>query len=88
MRVLRAILRFFHEILLGCSHSHQTRIFTLKDETYRVCLDCGTHLPYSPVTMRPLRARELRRMKAARAGRLKIMPASATGTSLRKSSAA
>ena len=92
MSVLRAIFRFFYEIFLGCSHSHLTRIFTLQDETYRVCLDCGVHLPYSPVTMRPLRARELRRMRAAQAGELKIMPASIASSSLqaveRKSSAA
>lgn len=92
MSVLRGIFRFFYEILLGCSHSHLTRIFTLQDETYRVCLDCGLHIPYSPVTMRPLTAREVRRMRAARAGELKVMPASVTGTSLqaaeRKSSAA
>jgi hypothetical protein len=92
MSVLRAIFRFFYEIFFGCSHSHLTRIFTLQDETYRVCLDCGVHIPYSPLTMRPLSARELRRIKAARAGELKILPAEVSGTSLqapeRKSSAA
>jgi hypothetical protein len=92
MRVLRTIFRFFYEIFLGCSHGHLTRIFTLQDETYRVCLDCGVHVPYSPVTMRPLTARELRRMKAARAGELKIIPANIAGAPLqaaeRKSSAA
>jgi hypothetical protein len=92
MSILRAIFRFFYEIFLGCSHSHLTRIFTLQDETYRVCLDCGVHVPYSPVTMRPLSGRELRRIKAARASELKIMPASVSSASLRaaerKSSAA
>ena len=72
--VIRAIFNFFYEIFLGCSHSHLTRIFTVEQETYRVCLDCGKHIPYSPVTMRALTARELRRMKAAHAGELKIMP--------------
>ena len=92
MRVLRAVFRFFYEIFLGCSHSHLTRIFTLQDETYRVCLDCGVHVAYSPVAMRPLTAREQRRMKAARAGELKIIPANIAGAPLqaakRKSSAA
>jgi hypothetical protein len=92
MSILRAIFRFFYEIFFGCSHSHLTRIFTLKDETYRVCLDCGFHLPYSPVTMRPLSARDVRRMRAAQAGELKIVPGGTTSTSLqaaeRKSSAA
>ena len=92
MSVLRVIFRFFYEIFFGCSHSHLTRIFTLQDETYRVCLDCGVHVPYSPSTMRPLSAREMRRFKAARASELKVLPADISGTSLqaaeRKSSAA
>jgi len=92
MSVLRAIFCFFYEILFGCSHSHLTRIFTLQEETYRVCLDCGVHLPYSSDTMRPLRARELRRLKAARAGELKILPSALSSPALqaveRKSGAA
>ena len=92
MSVLRAMFRFFYEIILGCSHSHLTRIFTLQDETYRVCLDCGVHVPYSSITMKPLSAREIRRIRAARAGELKIMPAGVSTSSLRaaerKSSAA
>jgi hypothetical protein len=71
---IRAIVNFFREIFLGCSHGHQTRIFTVKQETYRVCLDCGKHIPHSPVTMRALTARERRRMKEAHAGELKIVP--------------
>jgi hypothetical protein len=74
MSVFRAIFTFFCEIFLSCSHSHLTRIFTVNQETYRVCLDCGKHIAYSPMTMHPLTARELRRMKVARAGKLKIMP--------------
>ncbi|MBV8673583.1 MAG: hypothetical protein JOZ33_09135 [Acidobacteriaceae bacterium] len=92
MSVLRAIFRFFYEIFFGCSHGHLTRIFTLQDETYRVCLDCGVHIPYSPVSMRPLSGRELRRMRAARAGELKIVPAGVSAAPLqsaeRKSSVA
>lgn len=92
MSILRAIFRFFDGIFFGCSHSHLTRIFTLHDETYRVCLDCGVHVPYSSVTMRPLSMRELRRMRSARAGELKIVPANVSSTALRaverKSSAA
>jgi hypothetical protein len=93
MSVLRAVFNFFYEIFFGCSHGHLTRIFTVKQETYRVCLDCGKHIPYSPISMRALTARELRRMKTAHAGELKIMPASiSSGTTLqpveRKSSVA
>ena len=93
MSVLRAIVRFFYEIVLSCSHSNLTRIFTMQQETYRVCLDCGKHIPHSPLTMRPLTAREARRLKATHAGELKIMPGSiSANTSLhaaeRKSSVA
>ena len=81
MSVLGAIFNFFYEIFLGCSHSHQTRIFTVEQETYRVCLDCGKHIPHSPVTMRALTSRELRRMKTAQIGELKIMPVSVSSSS-------
>ena len=92
MSVLRAVFNFFYGIFFGCSHSSLTRIFTVKEETYRVCLDCGKHIPYSPVTMRALTAREVRRIKAAHAGELKIMPISISSTTVqtakRKSSVA
>lgn len=81
MSILRAIVNFFYEIFLGCSHGRLTRIFTMQQETYRVCLDCGKHIPYSPITMRPLTLRELRRIKAAHAGELKIMPVSIPNSS-------
>lgn len=71
---LRACLNFFAEILFGCSHSRLTRPFTLEKETYKVCLDCGKQIYYSAQDMRPLSPWEVRRMKAARAGELKMMP--------------
>jgi len=74
MSVIRAIASFFHEILPGCSHSRQTRIFTVQQETYRVCLDCGKHIPYSPLTMRPLTAREIRNRKAVPVAELRVVP--------------
>ena len=72
---LRAIVDFFAEILFGCSHSRLTRPFTLKNETYEVCLDCGRQIYESAQEMRPLTAWEVRRMKAANAGEMKVMPA-------------
>jgi hypothetical protein len=71
---LRAIVDFFAEILFGCSHSRLTRPFTIKAETYKVCLDCGRQIYYSAQEMRPLTGWEVRRMKAANAGEVKIMP--------------
>ena len=92
MGILRAVFNFFYEIFRGCSHSRLTRIFTMQLETYRVCLDCGKHILYSAVTLRPLTARELRRMKAAHTGEMKIMPVSTGSAALqpveRKSSVA
>src|SRR5690348_1649763 len=97
MSILRAVFNFLYDFLyetiLGCSHQHLTRPFTLQKETYKVCLDCGKQIYYSPVTMRPLNVREVRRMHAARAGEVRVMPTTATGPALvpasaRKSNAA
>jgi hypothetical protein len=92
MNLLRAIFNVFCKIFPSCHHDHLTWIFTLQQETYRVCLNCGAHIPYSPVTLRRLSAREVRRMKAAQAGELKIMPLTSNGSVLlpagRKSRAA
>lgn len=71
---LRAVLNFFTEILFGCSHSKLSRPFTLNDETYEVCLDCGKQIYYSAQEMRPLTPWEIRRMKAAHAGEVKVVP--------------
>lgn len=71
---LRAVANFFAEILFGCSHARLTRPFTLGDETYKVCLDCGKQVYYSAQEMRPLTAWEIRRMKAANAGETKFVP--------------
>jgi len=72
---LRAIVSFFAEILFGCSHSRVTRPFTINEETYMVCLDCGRQIYYSTKEMRPLTGGEVRRMKAAHAGEMRVLPA-------------
>jgi hypothetical protein len=92
MSIFRAIFNFFYEIF-GCSHGRLTRPFTLEAHTYKVCLDCGSQIYYSPDTMRPLSGREVRRMKALQASEVKVMT-SASGapvlvpTNGRKSNAA
>jgi hypothetical protein len=53
MRFINAIVTFFYEIFLGCRHQKLTRPFTLEQQTYKVCLDCGRHVFYSAETMRP-----------------------------------
>ena len=75
MNIFRATFNFFYEIVFGCSHERLTRPFTLEAHTYKVCLDCGAQIYYSPVTMRPLSGREVRRMKAVQSSEVKVMPA-------------
>lgn len=75
MNFLRAVFNFLYETILGCSHQHLTRPFTLEKQTYKVCLDCGKQIYYSAATMRPLNVREVRRMHATRAGEVRVMPA-------------
>lgn len=77
MSVVRAVLKFLYEVFLGCNHEHLTRPFTLQNETYMVCLDCGRRIYYSTETMRTLTAREARRIHAANAGEVRVMPSPA-----------
>jgi hypothetical protein len=39
-----------------------------------VCLDCGKQIYYSAQEMRPLTPWEVRRMKAANAGEVRVVP--------------
>ncbi|MBB6142299.1 hypothetical protein HNQ77_000237 [Silvibacterium bohemicum] len=93
MNIFLTIFNFFYEIFFGCSHERLTRPFTLQEQTYKVCLDCGNQVYYSPITMRPLSAREVRRMKAVQASEVRVMaPVSSTPSMIqpneRKSNAA
>ena len=47
MAIFLAILDF----LFGCHHLHLSRVFTLQEETYKVCCDCGAKFAYSLQTM-------------------------------------
>jgi hypothetical protein len=42
----------------GCHHRELSRAFTSGGETYKVCLKCGAHLPYSWETMTVLPERK------------------------------
>src|ERR1700677_4366068 len=75
INLIRSLLRFSYDVFFGCRHRNQTRPFTLKRQTYKVCLDCGAQIFYSRERMAPLTARELRRAEAAAAGPLTIFPA-------------
>jgi hypothetical protein len=34
-------LRWMIQFVIGCRHRHLSRVFTIKNRTYRVCFDCG-----------------------------------------------
>jgi hypothetical protein len=54
--------------LLGaCCHRHQSRPFTLDNQTYTVCLNCGEKIGYSLENMAPLSLRERRQLKMQKA---------------------
>jgi hypothetical protein len=52
----------------GCRHRELSRAFTNEGETYKVCLKCGAHLPYSWETMKvlPQRAQSARKVASTR----------------------
>jgi hypothetical protein len=77
MNWIQSLLGFFYDILFGCRHWSQTRPFTLEQQTYKVCLDCGKQIYYSRERMTPLTAREIRRMKATAAGPVTVISAPA-----------
>jgi hypothetical protein len=79
---IHSLLGFIYDILFGCRHHRQTRPFTLERQTYKVCLDCGSKIYYSRERMTPLSAREVRRMKAAEAGFISVVPAANHGAML------
>ncbi|HTZ59594.1 MAG TPA: hypothetical protein VMB49_15910 [Acidobacteriaceae bacterium] len=76
MNWIQSLLGFFYDIVFGCRHWSQTRPFTLEQQTYKVCLDCGKQIYYSTERMTPLSAREVRRMKAATAGAVTMISTS------------
>ncbi len=78
MNWFRSLFAAIYDILLGCRHASLTRPFTIEQETYKVCLNCGKQVYYSLQTMRPLSTREVRQMRASRAiDTIAVMPAAA-----------
>ncbi|HEY2860990.1 MAG TPA: hypothetical protein VGJ21_21450 [Terracidiphilus sp.] len=53
-----AIGRKIWNLFFGCGHRQLSRAFTSGGETYKVCLSCGAHLPYSWETMTMVRDRK------------------------------
>ena len=49
----RPLLERILDRVFRCSHRHQALPITLKGETFRICLDCGSHVPYSLKAWQP-----------------------------------
>ncbi len=73
MRILEFLRDTAIDLCLGCRHDRTTRPFTIQDESYMVCLDCGKQLFYSVESMRRLNGRELRNLRARRSDRLTVL---------------
>jgi hypothetical protein len=56
-----AITRSIWEWFFGCRHKVLSRAFTNEGETYKVCLRCGRHFPYSLETMTLISGRRARK---------------------------
>jgi hypothetical protein len=65
MPITRSIWDWF----FGCRHKQLSRAFTNEGETYKVCLRCGKHFPYSLETMTIVSARAQRKAAARRVQR-------------------
>ena len=44
---MRSIARSIFNFFFGCRHRELTRVFTLDNQTYRVCLSCGARIPFT-----------------------------------------
>jgi hypothetical protein len=78
MRWITDLLISVFESLFGCRHGNLSRPFTIDGQTYKVCMDCSSQVFYSPASMRPLRASEVRQLRAQQAASaVAVMPATA-----------
>lgn len=64
--MIRILFQSALELLFGCPHQKQSRLFTINGESYCVCLHCGAHLPAGAVALEWLQAprRTARRRKS------------------------
>jgi RNA polymerase-binding transcription factor DksA len=57
-------------LLRACRHRRQSRPFTLDNQTYKVCLDCGKEIEYSLERMAPISVRERWELKMVKSKKL------------------
>ncbi len=60
---MKAIRSVVHAVF-GCQHEQLSRPFTIQQQSYMVCLECGRKVFYSIDEMRRLSRREVRRLQA------------------------
>ena len=61
-------MRLLHNVVhavFGCRHQRLSRLFTIRQQSYMVCLECGRKVFYSMDEMRRLSRREVRHLQAA-----------------------
>jgi hypothetical protein len=49
-------LRWALQLAFGCRHGQLSRVFTIKERTYQVCIECGQEFEYSWALMQCLQA--------------------------------
>jgi hypothetical protein len=52
---VKSLLDVLH-FAFGCRHRQKSGVFTIKNRTYQVCLQCGREFEYSLARMRPVRS--------------------------------
>jgi hypothetical protein len=74
MRVLHNVMHLVSSVF-GCQHERLSRPFTIQQQSYMVCLECGRKQFYSMQEMRRLSRREVRQLHALKADVLHRTPA-------------
>jgi hypothetical protein len=54
---MKTSLLWIFEALFGCHHQQLSRVFTIQQRTYQVCVVCGREFEYSWEMMHPVRSR-------------------------------
>ena len=47
-------LRWILQLAFGCRHGQLSRVFTIRNRSYKVCVECGQEFDYSWKLMRPV----------------------------------
>ena len=85
---MRGFREMVHAVssVFGCTHEQLTRPFTIEQQCYMTCLNCGQKIYYSAAEMRRLSRREVRRILVAQAATITLAPqadvSKANGTGL------